>query len=553
MMQSIKRFFCFLTCLISIGVKAQSVFLPQGSKEYILLDRLEIKKQKDTVLNFSTLKPFSRKLWVERLQTVVKDSEIALTSIDRYNIKRSLLNNLEWVDTGSIHSESARPLFKYFFNTPANFVFVKEKDFTLIINPVLYLQAGSASDIDQKAFVNTRGISTRMLIAKKIGVYSTLTENQERGPAYFQARVRELRAVPGAGLYQPFKGGGFDYFDATGGVTFNAAKFIDVQFGYDRQFIGQGYRSLFLSDQAHSYLFANLNLKVWRLNYVSKFMRLTSNYVRGAIDTLYPTRFATIHHISFNAPKWLTIGLFESIAFGRTDGFELAYLNPAIFLRPMEQDRGSSDNALVGVDFKMNLLKKAQIYGQVNFDEFKLHELLANNGWYANKWALQLGGKLIDALKIKNLDMQAELNLIRPFTYSHWNGSANYSNYNQPLAHPLMSNVKEFIYIVRYQPQPKWYMQGKIIYWNQGSDKDGLNYGNNLFKSSYTRVSDYGFHFGAGKPLTGLFTNLWLAYEWKENLFIEANCTYRKLTDTQNSGMFTLGIRWNIQRREYDY
>lgn len=553
MMQSIKRFFCFLSCFIAIGVKAQSVFLPQGSKEYILLDRLEIKKQTDTVLNFSFLKPFSRKSWVERLQMLQHDSTIQCSSIDQYNLKRALLNNLEWVDTASMNERSAKPVLKYFFNTPANFVFIREKDFTLIVNPVVNFQSGKASDLTSRPFLNTRGITTRMLIAKKVGFYSTLTENQERGPAYFQSRVRELRAVPGAGLYQPFRTGGYDYFDATGGVTFNAAKFIDVQFGYDRQFIGQGYRSLFLNDQAHSYLFANLNLKVWRLNYVTRFMRLTSNYVRGALDTLYPTRFATIHHISFNAPKWLTIGLFESIAFGRTDGFELAYLNPAIFLRPMEQDRGSSDNAFVGLDFKMNLFKKAQIYGQINFDEFRLRELLSNKGWYANKWALQTGGKLMDAFGVENLDMQAEMNLIRPFTYSHWNGSANYSNYNQPLAHPLMSNVKEFVYILRYQPKPKWYIQGKMIYWNQGSDIDSSNYGNNIFKSTYTRVSDYGFRFGAGKPLTGMYVNLWLAYEWKENLFLETNYSFRKLTDTQSSGMLNFGVRWNIQRREYDY
>ena len=49
---------------------------------------------------------------------------------------------------------------------------------------------------------------------------------------------------------------------------------------------------------------------------------------------------------------------------------------------------------------------------------------------------MQFGGKYIDAIGVKNLDLQAEINIIRPFTYSHNDTIANYTHYNQPLAHP---------------------------------------------------------------------------------------------------------------------
>src|SRR5688572_26628869 len=44
------------TCLFS-----QTTYLPQGDKQNILLERMEIKLQKDSVLNFSKSKPLSRK------------------------------------------------------------------------------------------------------------------------------------------------------------------------------------------------------------------------------------------------------------------------------------------------------------------------------------------------------------------------------------------------------------------------------------------------------------------------------------------------------------
>jgi hypothetical protein len=540
--------------LASEMLSAQSNYIPQGSKEYILLDRLEIKAQKDTVLNFSHIKPFNRKWWVNRLEAIRADSiPVNLTSIDKYNIDRALLNNLEWVSTDKTEFKSKKSLWNTFFKTPANMVEVDQTDFYLSVNPVLQLSYGGESNYDDPVMLNARGIVARGMVGRKVGFYTYLVENQERGPQQYRDFVAKYRAVPGAGFYKSFKTTGYDYFDARGGISFNIAKYIDFQFGYDKQFLGNGYRSMFLSDFTNNYLYMNLNLRVWRLNYVAKTMQLTSQYERGSSDSIFPKKYAAIHHISFNAPKWLTIGLFEGIVFGRLNDFEFAYLNPIIFLRPVEQNMGSGDNAFVGVDFKANIAKRWQLYGQVNFDEFVLKEMRAGDGWWANKWSLQLGGKYIDAFGVKNLDLQAETNFIRPFTYSHNDSIANYTHYNQPLAHPTLSNVQEFIGIARYQPAPKWYVQGKLIAWQQGSDTASKNFGNNIFLDSDTRPGDYGYNFGSAVKKNGMNGSLWVAYEWKENFFIEGNLMMRKFTGSDTRTTATLGIRWNMARREYDY
>jgi hypothetical protein len=547
------RFFVFLL-LTSNTVSAQSNYIPQGSKEYILLDRLEIKAQKDTVLNFSFIKPFNRKWWVNRLEAIRADSiPVSLTKTDKYNIDRALLNNLEWVTTDKEEFKSRKSLWNTFYKTPANLVEVDQKDFYLSVNPVLQLSYGKESNYDDPVMLNARGIVARGMVGRKVGFYTYLVENQERGPQQYRDFVAKYRAVPGAGFYKSFKTTGYDYFDARGGISFNIAKYIDFQFGYDKQFLGNGYRSMFLSDFTNSYLYMNLNLRVWRLNYVAKTMQLTSQYERGSSDSIFPKKYAAIHHISFNAPKWLTIGLFEGIVFGRLNDFEFAYLNPIIFLRPVEQNMGSGDNAFVGVDFKANIAKRFQVYGQMNFDEFVLKEMKAGNGWWANKWSLQLGGKYIDAFGVKNLDLQAETNWIRPFTYSHYDSIANYTHYNQPLAHPTLANVQEFVGIARYQPAPKWYLQGKLIAWQQGSDTASKNFGNNIFLDSDTKPGDYGYYFGSAVKKNGMNGSLWVAYEWKENFFIEANLMMRKFTGSDTRTTASLGIRWNMARREYDY
>ena len=548
----------FLTSLLLFcapsALWAQSTYLQQGSKENILLERLEIKAQKDTVLNFSFIKPFNRKWWTRRLEAIQSDSIHVggLTSIGKYNIERALLNNMEWVTRNKENMQSKKSIFNTFYKTPANFIEVDQPDFYLSVNPVLQMYAGKDSEQDEMVFLNAKGIVARGLIAKRVGFYTYITDNQERGPLYVRQWNERQRAVQGAGFYKTFKTTGVDYIDARGGLTFNIAKYIDVQFGYDRFFLGNGYRSMFLSDFSNNYLYLNLNLKVWRLNYSSRTMELTSQYTRQNTDELFPKKYMTMHHISFNAPKWLTLGFFDAVMYGRVNDFELSYLNPFIFLRAMESNRGSQDNALIGFDFKANVLKRLQVYGQLSLDEFNLKEVRAGNGWWANKYGFQLGAKYIDAFGVKNLDLQGETNWIRPFTFAHNDTIANYTNYNQPLAHPLQSNIREFIAIARYQPAPKWYVQGRMTMWQQGSDTANSNFGNSIFKSTNTRSAEYGFSYGDAVKQNGVNANLWVAYEWKENFFIEANLTYRKLAERSGT-LGTVGVRWNMHRREYDY
>jgi len=554
-MQIIKSFLVAFVFISPLVATSQSTLLPQGSKDNILMDRLEIKMQTDPSLNFSFLKPFSRKSWVASLQRA-QDSgrHISLTPVDRYNMSRSMLNNIEWVSHDSSAIKSKQPMLKSFYRDPANLLLIDQKDFFLALNPVLQLQAIHDDFSDKLLYMNTRGAVVRSLIAGKIGFHAYLTETQEKPPLFVRDRVEEFRAVPGAGLYKRFKQTGYDYFDARGSVFFNAAKFIDVQFGYDKLFMGSGYRSLFISDYANSHLFLNLNLHAGRFNYMSRIMELTSQYTRRVDkDTLFPKKYAVIHHISFNAPKWLTIGLFESIVFGRQDHFEFSYLNPVMFLRVAELQVGSPDNSFVGFDAKANINKRVQLYGQVLIDEFNMKYIRQRNGWWGNKWAFQGGLKYIDALGVKNLDFQLETNWIRPFTYSHFDTIANYTHYNQPIAHPLMSNIREYIAIMRLQPFPKWTLQAKAIYWQNGVDTAGKNFGNNIFLSNETRATFDGYHYGSPVSVKNLNVNLWMAYEVKENFFVEGNLYLRKAGQLANNVFGSVGIRWNMQRREYDY
>lgn len=554
-MRIIKRLTLIVVLFSYQNLSAQTTFLPEDSKEYHLIDRLEIKYGKNTDLIFSTLKPYSRRSLVQQaewIDSVNRLKSIGLTAVDEYNLHSLLMNNSEWV-TGSKESfESKKPILKTFYTTKPNLLEVNVKDFFLAVNPVLSLQLGSESGNDQSLFYNKRGITARGRIANKIGFSTTITDNQERGPGFFTDHVMETHGMPGAGFYKRFKDGGFDYFVGSGYFTFNVTKYIDVAFGYDKNFIGEGYRSLMLDNAGNDYLFLKLNTKIWKLNYQNIFMELMPQF-RKTGDRLLDRKYAAMHYLSMNVTDWLNLGVFEGVVFGRENHFDFMYLNPIIFLRHMEGTAGSPDNMLIGFTAKANVAKSFQFYGQFMLNEFIADEFFKKNGYWANKYGYQLGIKYIDAFGLSNLDLQVESNMVRPFSYSHYDSISNYTHYNQMLAHPLGANFQELIGMVKYQPLPKLNFNLRAIYYYKGLDLNGENSGGNPFELYTTRTENYGYFIGGGDKIKVLNANLRLGYEFRENLFLEANYLYRKQTAVDPLNMFSIGLRWNSPIRNYDY
>jgi hypothetical protein len=550
-----------LFLMIPFTAVSQTSYLQQDARENIILERLEIKRHKDSILNFSKIRPFTRKHVAAALLRSTGDASSAgMSKVDLYNQYRALSNSIEYVpDSMKALFRSKRTFLKHFYTSPSNLYEVNVPDFFLAVNPVFQYTVGKEKDNDQHLFLNTRGISLRGRIANKIGFQAYVTDNQERDPLYVQQWEAERQAVPGQGFYKEFKLTGYDYFDARGQVTFNVTRYIDVAFGYDKNFIGNGHRSLFLSDFSNSALFLKLNTRIWKFNYQNLFMELQAAERQGA-DILIPKKYAAMHHLDLAVTKWLNIGLFEGVVFSRPDKFEFGYLNPVIFYRSIEQQNGSFDNAVAGIDAKANIARKVQLYSQFLLDEFNLSEMRKGSGWWGNKWGLQLGAKYIDAFNIRNLDLQVETNRVRPFTYSHRDSVANYTHYNQPLAHPLGANFQEWIGIARFQPIERLFIQAKGIFYTQGRDTGSVSFGSNIFYPNIPpfRRSDFGYNLGAGISTKTAYASLLFSYEIKPNFFIEANPVWRKVgatpyTQEQNTFVINAGIRWNMHRREFDF
>lgn len=554
-----KKAASLLLSLAALQATAQTTYLQLNQEDYHVLDRIETRSGSLSDDLFLFVKPVARKNAVEFLQKQRKDARFTgLTETDRYNVNHAISVSGEWALESNGALDSKRPILKTFYKKQPDFIYVNNDNFFLSANPVITAQGMYEKD-NGTLFTSNRGMEARGLIAKKVGFYTFFTDNQESMPSFAGQWADSADAVPGADFYTRKGAGKYDYLLARGYIDFAAVKdHINVTFGYDKHFLGDGVRSLFLSDFSAGAAFLRLNTRVWKLNYQNLYMELTPQYRRGS-DRELPHKYATMHHLSMNVTRWLNIGVFEGVIFDRRDRYEFSYMVPIILYRQVERSLGSPDNVVLGLNFKALAAKHLQFYGQLLLDEFTSKELVAGNGYWANKFGIQLGAKYFDAFTVRNLDLQGEVNIVRPFTYSHFDSTANYTHYNQPLAHPLGAGFAELIGIARYQPAKNVFLTLKGMYYQKGVDTAGLNFGGNIFKDYDTRASSYGVTLINGPRAQCASLNLNASYELRENLFIDLGATYRKYVVENNalpsasSTYIYGGFRLNFARREYDF
>jgi len=543
--------------------KAQSTYIPLGNDAYHTIDRVEIKGSLVSNDLHTSTKPYNRLNAVIHTESVDDMEGVYFKGIDRYNHHYVYKDNSEWSMFGAIKSK--KTLGKQLYKYQSDFLFLKDfDDFWIKGNPVFQFQLGKEFGVDGLQYINSKGAEIRGMVSEKLGFYSLITDNQMSLYQQVYENYARQGVLPGAARYKSFISSvgddlfvyGVDYYTAKGYVTFQPIERIRMQFGHDKNFIGNGIRSLFLSDFGADYLFLKINSQFWKLQYQNLFMELTEQF-DGFPEGLLPRKYAAMHHLSINVTKWLNLGAFESVVFDRQQGYDLQYLNPIIFYRWVEHQLGSPDNVLIGFDFKANFLQHFSCYGQLLLDEFSFGHLMDNDGWWANKYGWQLGLKYIDVFNVSNLDLQLELNRVQPYTYSHYTTGSNYSHYNQALAHPLGANFKEALAKVYYRPHQQITVRLQAMYAQYGADADtSYNWGQNILTLNTSHEQDFDNTVAQGELTTVTMAKATLTYMPKHNLFFDLTGTYRKsisaVSKWDNTTQFVaLGMRLNLTTKDY--
>jgi len=439
---------------------------------------------------------------------------------------------------------------------------LNKKAFKLTIDPLINFEFGSDLNSSNSTYVNTRGVQVLGAIGNKFSFYTNFHENQATFIEYIDNFISQTRVVPGQGLKRNFKTDGYDYAMASGYISYTPSKYFNFQFGHGKNFFGDGYRSLLLSDNSFNYPYLKITTSVWHFKYVNLYAQFQDIGLPHSNELGFQKKYGTFHYLSWKATKRLNISFFEAIIWEASDstgtrGFDINYLNPVIFFRPVEFSIGSPDNALMGLNVSYKIAKTNVLYGQLLLDEFKFSEVTGGNGWWGNKQAFQLGFKSYDIFKISNLFFQTEYNFVRPYTYSHRAVIQNYGHYNQPLAHPYGANFWESVSFLKYN-FGRFYFQYKFLYSIIGEDEDGKNYGKDIYKSYNSAENEYNNFVGQGLKTTLVYNDFRASYliNPSYNLNFTIGLTDRTLSNSAENSHSTyiyFTLRTSIDNFYYDF
>jgi hypothetical protein len=334
-------------------------------------------------------------------------------------------------------------------------------------------------------------------------------------------------------------------------LKYKLNKFIVADIGKGRHFIGNGYRSLLLSDGQTPYPYLKIETEFGRVKYYN----LYTTFLNPNQADYGRKKHATIHYLDFAITDKINFGVFESILWQSKSeevnkGFEFAYLNPIIFYRPVEFSKHSSKgNALMGVNANATF-NTTVLYGQAVLDDLNISRQKDSDeedyeeGYFQNKFGFQIGVKT----KYKGVDLLAEYNQVQPYTYGHRTILQNYSHMNQALAHPMGANFKEVVLMANYK-KDKWMYSIKVTTAKVGLDSLDTHYGQNIFESDY-EASTGGQHSYGNFNEQGVLTQLntlhaEVSYEYK-GFDIFGSVFYKsKKSDLvdQTSLFYSLGLR----------
>ncbi len=330
---------------------------------------------------------------------------------------------------------------KLFFE---DFVSVTVPDFTLSVNPLFFLQYGKTNLNDSSSyFINTRGIEIKGTIGKKLSYYSSFRENQAQFRSYINDWSQNRLVVPGQGAFKKnnITSNLYDFSSASGYLSYSPYKQLNIQIGQDKNFIGEGHRSLFLSDNAMNYPFAKFTFRYQNFKYVTMVTQF-EDFEKVFYDYHFK-KHAAFNYASYNYKNRIELGLFEGVIYRTTDTSEYFNKFPADFFIPVIGVRtavngfGGMHHVLVGINTKIKITDFIQLYGQFAVDNPK-----------KQKYAYQGGCKIFDVLynRVKNFSwyVQAEYNAASSQTYSHADIKfQTWTHYNQELSIPFGGDFSE--------------------------------------------------------------------------------------------------------------
>jgi hypothetical protein len=430
---------------------------------------------------------------------------------------------------------------------------VKTKEFTFYGDYLPDLQLGHDFAGKTNTYLNTRAYQFGGTVGTKFFFYTSGYTNAGKFPNYLNNYINKIDFVPGQ-AYNFYSGrAAKDWTYVTAIVSYTPIKQLNITLGEDKTFIGDGYRSLLLSDFAANYPLLRLTANLGKVQYMMMAAYMEDQQAKQ-FDSFGNNRrkWAAFHYLDWNITNRLSLGYFNALIASEADntgnfhGFDPNYINPVYFSNALNPAPSQPDNIFTGFTGKYKIFDKTAIYAQLLINRFNAGDFFSG-GSTDNTNGVQLGIRGADLFKVTNFNYLFEYNTVKPYTYASQQPITSYTELSEPLGDPLGANFREFIGILNYTVG-RFDFMGQLNYAKYGLDPiAAANFGQDMTKA-YNPATATTATVGQGLSTTLRYAQGSISFliNPKYNLRLELGGLVRQEVNTKSdikTALFTFGLR----------
>lgn len=405
-------------------------------------------------------------------------------------------------------------------------------------------------------YINTRGYFFAGNIGDKFYFQTDFYENQASFPGYVDSFIRKTGVIPYQNSYKNLKAKGFDYSYSTAKLVYIPNKHLLFNLGYGTNFIGDGYRSLLLSDYNTPYPYFRTSINFGRVQYSIMYSQYISDEQSFTYAEGFQRKWGQTYLLDWQVNKKFNIGIFNSVISSIENAshekdFGFTHFSPVIFLHSSRSPSGLKNNDIYGLNLKYKIIPGVDAYAQVMLDK------TGSEDWQ-KRYGYQIGVRGGNLFGVEGLNGQVEFNTVRPYSYASDTITTAFTHDGESLAHPLGANFKEAVLVADYNYK-RWWIRFEAMAAGYGIDSSvNENYGHDIFKPLSTHSTAENVSTNQGLLTKLLYGDVRLAYilNRKTNLRLETGIVVRneKNSLSKYSDMnFYLGVRMSFRKLVYDF
>ncbi len=316
-------------------------------------------------------------------------------------------------------------------------------------------------------FSNWRGLRCTGRLGKQVSFQTDFVEVQTRPAEWQRQWIDSADVYQGFGRVKPFQVDAYDFAVSSGSLQYQPWNAVILRVGSERQFIGNGYRSMLWSDAIFPtpYIQARWITPNRKWQYSSGFhlLQTLDRLPKGEVpESLFKRKGASVNYLSVKPWRGAELGLFECVIWNMydsagTQGPEVGAYIPLWGVNTLLYAKDTINNSVAGVNISQSLQRNFLLYGQLVLDNISAERM----GW-------QLGCRVFNP-RCKGLNLLLEWNHSSSYLYAFESPLQSYSHTQQPLGHPAGASLDEWILRWEYR-RNRWQGRVHVSYLEQEMD-----------------------------------------------------------------------------------